>query len=165
VIEDNALVLNTVRMILENANFNVLGFASADDAIQISGYVQTIDLLLSDVTLPDMSGSDLALKLKESRPEMQVMLMSPYHAGGSLALDHGGYFVQELFIPGMDYDGFVAKIKELCMESCATTAQIIATNTNNSVQRTFRIYACSATVLGAMLLNGAPRRPGSCPGR
>ena len=65
-VEDTALVLNTVRMILERAKFTVLAAASATEGIRLAGSDQTIHLLLSDVMMPDMSGPDLALKLKAS---------------------------------------------------------------------------------------------------
>ena len=87
VVEDTPLVLNTVRMILERANFTVLTAASADEAMRLAGCGKTIDLLLSDVTMPDISGPDLALKLKELRPEMRVILIAEIcNTGCELAL-------------------------------------------------------------------------------
>ena len=48
---------------------------------------------------PDLSGPDLALKLKESRPEMRVILMSSYPVDGMLVLHYGWYFIQKPFVP------------------------------------------------------------------
>ena len=86
VVEDTALVLNTVRMILERAKFTVLAAASADEAMRLAGSARTIHLLLSDVMMPDMSGPDLAQKLKALRPEMRVILMSGYPDGAMLRI-------------------------------------------------------------------------------
>jgi hypothetical protein len=47
---------------------------------------------------PDLSGPDLALKLKESRPEMRVILMSGYPGGGMLVLNYGWYSIQKPFV-------------------------------------------------------------------
>src|SRR5438105_1152941 len=82
VVENTALVLNTVRRILEKANFTVLSAASADEAMRLMGSARKIHLLLSTVMTPDISGPDLALKLKALRPEMRVILMSGYPNGG-----------------------------------------------------------------------------------
>ena len=112
VVEDTALVLKTVRMILENANFTVLAAASADEAMQLAGSAKTIDLLLSDVMMPDVSGPDLALKLKELRPEMRVILMSGYRSGGMLVLNYGWYFIDKPFVAAQ----LVAKINEVLRE-------------------------------------------------
>src|SRR6185436_9961244 len=98
VVEDTALVLKTVRMILEKANFTVLAAASADEAMRLAESAKTIDLLLSDVMMPDVSGPDLALKLKELRPEMRVILMSGYDSGGMLVLNYGWYFIEKPFV-------------------------------------------------------------------
>jgi len=68
-----------------------------------------IDLLLSDVMMPGISGPALALKLKESRPEMRVMLMSGYPDGALLVLNYGWYFIQKPFVAVQ----LVAKINEV----------------------------------------------------
>ena|SRR2546421_3215482 len=99
VVEDTALVLKTVCMILERAEFTVLAAGSAEEAMQLAAATKTIDLLLSDVMMPDMSGPDLALKLKELRPEMRVMLMSGYPDGGMLFLNYGWHFIEKPFLP------------------------------------------------------------------
>jgi DNA-binding NtrC family response regulator len=112
VVEDTALVLNTVRMILERAKFTVLAAASAGEAMRLNECAKTIDLLLSDVMMPDMSGPDLALKLKGVRPDMRVMLMSGYPDGGMLVLNYGWHFIQKPFVAVT----LVAKINEILHE-------------------------------------------------
>ena len=109
VVEDTALVLNTVRMILERAKFTVLAAGNAEEAMRLAGFAKTIDLLLSDVMMPDMSGPDLAHQLKELRPEMRVMLMSGYPDGAMLVLNYGWHFIKKPFVPSQ----LVAKINEV----------------------------------------------------
>ena len=109
VVEDTPLVLKTVCMILERANFTVLDAASADEAIRHAGHGKTIDLLLSDVTMPDISGPDLALKLKALRPEMRVILMSGYPSGAMLVLNYGWYFIDKPFVAAQ----LVARVNEV----------------------------------------------------
>ena len=112
VVEDTALVLNTVRMILEKAKFTVLAAGSAAEGIRLAASTKNIHLLLSDVMMPDMSGPDLALKLKKLRPEMRVILMSGYPGGGMLVLNYGWYFIQKPFVAVQ----LVAKINEVLNE-------------------------------------------------
>jgi len=109
VAEDTALVLNTVRMILERANFTVLAAANAGEAMRLAECANTIDLLLSDVIMPDMSAPDLALKLEEQLPNMRVILMSGYDGGKMHCLNHGWHFIQKPFVPVQ----LVAEINEV----------------------------------------------------
>ena len=112
VVEDTVLVLKTVCMILERAEFTVLAAGSAEEAMRIAGFAKTIDLLLSDVMMPDMSGPALALQLKELRPQMRVMLMSGYPDGAMLVLNYGWHFIEKPFVPAQ----LVAKINEVLGE-------------------------------------------------
>ena len=112
VVEDTAVVLKIVRTLLEKANFRVLAATSADEAMRFAESAKTIDLLLSDVMMPDLSGPDLALKLRELRPEMRVMLMSGYPDGALLVLNYGWHFITKPFVPAQ----LVAKINEVLDE-------------------------------------------------
>jgi DNA-binding response OmpR family regulator len=78
----------------------VLPANSAKNTIRIEAeFSGTIDLLLSDVMLPGISGPDLAEKLKGQRPEMRVILMSAYPRGALLVLNYGWHFMQKGFMP------------------------------------------------------------------
>jgi DNA-binding NtrC family response regulator len=57
-----------------------------------------IDLLLSDVDMPKMSGPDLGQLLKKARPDMHVMLMSGGVDGNLLVLNYGWAFIQKPFV-------------------------------------------------------------------
>src|SRR5579872_6875751 len=109
VVEDNAPLLGLVQTILEEAGFRVLTAATADDAVRLAGQSEKIDLLLSDVMMADVSGPDIALKLKEIWPEMRVILMSGYPGGEILVLNYGWHFIRKPFVPVQ----LVAKINEV----------------------------------------------------
>ena len=110
VVEDHLLLLKLVKDILEGANFTVLSANSAKKALQVEAeFDGTIDLLLSDVMMPGMSGPDLAKKLKKQRPEMRIILMSGYPDGGLLVLNYGWHFMQKPFMPR----ALVGRIKDV----------------------------------------------------
>ena len=98
VVEDQPLVCEAVRGILEYAGFCVLLAGSGAEAIQTDSIEGTIHLLLSDVMMPDMSGPVVAQLLKKHRPEMRVMLMSGYSDGDMLFLNHGWHFIEKPFL-------------------------------------------------------------------
>ena len=97
-VEDQAEIRELVHHILEAGGFEVLVAADAAAALQIEGqFPRAIQLLLSDVMMPGMSGPELAKRLKQLRPEMRVMLMSSYPEG-MLILNYGWYFIQKPFL-------------------------------------------------------------------
>jgi len=98
IVEDSAPLLHFVRLILERAGFTVLPAPSAHEAARLAEPPQKIDLLLSDVMMPEITGPDLATKLKQSRPEMKVILMSGFVGGELLVLNHGWHFIQKPFV-------------------------------------------------------------------
>jgi DNA-binding NtrC family response regulator len=100
VVEDHPILLKLVTDILEGAHFTVLSANSPKKAMGIEAeFKGTIDLLLSDVMMPGMTGPDLAKKLKEQRPKMRVILMSAYPDGALLVLNYGWHFIQKPFLP------------------------------------------------------------------
>ena len=99
VVDDNASVLRTVAEVLRGANFQVLSANSGANAIELAKQTEgRIDLLLSDVDMPGMSGPDLGLILKKTRPQMHVMLMSGGDNGNLLVLNYGWAFIQKPFV-------------------------------------------------------------------
>jgi two-component system cell cycle sensor histidine kinase/response regulator CckA len=100
VVDDNDIVLNAVVSILKSENFQVLSANSGPGALRLANETtETIDLLLSDVEMPEMSGPDLGEALKRARPDMHVMLMSGGDNGNLLVLNYGWAYIQKPFVP------------------------------------------------------------------
>jgi two-component system, cell cycle sensor histidine kinase and response regulator CckA len=99
VVDDSPVVLRTVTSILTSANFTVLEAACGGEAQNLArDYAGKIDLLLSDVQMPGMSGPDLGVSLKKVRPNLHVMLMSGMTGGDLLVLNYGWAFIQKPFV-------------------------------------------------------------------
>jgi two-component system, cell cycle sensor histidine kinase and response regulator CckA len=100
VVDDDEAVLKVVVAILKRANFQVLSANGAANAIKLAEKTEgKIDLLLSDVDMPLMSGPDLGETLKKTRPDVHVMLMSGGLNGSLLVLNYGWAFIQKPFVP------------------------------------------------------------------
>ncbi len=78
-VEDNAQVRELTNEILQNKGYSVLSASSGDDAltlIQQKGAL--VDLLLTDVIMPEMNGFELYQKALQICPELKVVYMSGY---------------------------------------------------------------------------------------
>jgi DNA-binding response OmpR family regulator len=95
VVDGTASVLADVSSILTKARFHVLAASTPEEAIQISAdFAGTIDLLITEVMMPGMSGPDLAKKLMEQRTKLRVMMMTGYSNGQLLVLNYGWQMIQ-----------------------------------------------------------------------
>lgn len=100
VVDDNPLILKAVIAMLESENFRILSAIDGPSALLLAKETtERIDLLLSDVDMPQMSGPDLGEALKKARPEMHVMLMSGGTNGDLLVLNYGWAYIQKPFVP------------------------------------------------------------------
>jgi two-component system, cell cycle sensor histidine kinase and response regulator CckA len=102
--EDEHLVRLLARKTLEQAGYRVLVAAGAPEALEIAqSHDGPIDLLLTDVVMPEMSGRDLTHRLTQQRPGVRVLYMSGYSDEAVArhgVLDDGTAFIQKPFTPG-----------------------------------------------------------------
>jgi two-component system cell cycle sensor histidine kinase/response regulator CckA len=78
-VEDNEFVRAVTEQILINAGFRVLSGQDGTEALNVSrGYDDKIDLVLTDVILPGMTGPELGSELRRERPDIKVLLTSGY---------------------------------------------------------------------------------------
>ncbi len=78
-VEDDVQVRTAAAGILRRSGYHVLLAEHAEDALRIAReHASPIDLLISDVVMPMMSGSELARRVAELRPTIRVLYMSGY---------------------------------------------------------------------------------------
>jgi two-component system cell cycle sensor histidine kinase/response regulator CckA len=98
--DEESLRTLTTRM-LEQRGYSVIAAASAEHAIElVEQQPDEIDLLLTDLVMPQMSGRRLADWVRERSPSMRVLFMSGYADEAvteSGALEHGAAFLEKPF--------------------------------------------------------------------
>ena len=77
-VDDEQMVLEYVQLLLEGAGYTVLAADNPQAALKLSSETGHIDLLVSDVVMPKMSGPELHQALLQSRPGLKVLFMSGY---------------------------------------------------------------------------------------
>jgi PleD family two-component response regulator len=91
-----------VSLMLKDDGFTVLLASTPEEAIQISSdYAGTIDLLLTEAMMPEMSGPALARRLMQQRTTLRVLMITYYANGDLLVLNHGWHMVKGLAVAGV----------------------------------------------------------------
>ncbi|MBX7080553.1 MAG: response regulator [Nannocystaceae bacterium] len=78
VVEDDAQVREIVVRVLSGLGYRVLAAPDGDVALQLREQHGAIDLLLTDVVMPRISGRELATRLQWVQPGLKVLFMSGY---------------------------------------------------------------------------------------
>jgi len=110
-VEDQDVVRSVTRRLLEAAGYQIIEARSGHDALGLSHErLGQIDLLLTDVVMPAMSGMDIAQKLGEILPNLPVLYMSGFTRDEVLhdaRSDRPAHFLQKPFTR----DQLLAKVK------------------------------------------------------
>ena len=110
-VEDNEMLRCMVRDLLTNYGFGVIEAESPEQALQmVAG--RDIDLLVTDVVMPGLSGPELHERLQKQYPGLIVLFMSGYTNTVIVNLGVPGYgvnFIQKPF----SVDGFLLKVEGL----------------------------------------------------
>ena len=100
-VEDEPAILKLTTRMLSGQGYTVLATNSPGEAIRVAReHAGEINLLMTDVIMPEMNGKDLAKNLLSHYPNLKQLFMSGYtadviaHHG---VLDEGVYFIQKPF--------------------------------------------------------------------
>jgi len=113
IVEDQEEILEMTINLLENIGYKVLSSSSPNQAIEItSDYTGTIDLLITDVIMPEMNGKELSEKIQRRFPKIRTLFMSGYTddilAPHGIMVD-GMHFIHKPFL----MKDFANKIREI----------------------------------------------------
>ena len=77
VADDAVLIRNLVTLLMQQEGYFVLSAADGHEGLELSRhYPGSIDLVITDVQMPRLNGTDLCAHLLEERPGIKVLLMS-----------------------------------------------------------------------------------------
>ncbi|WP_163338010.1 PAS domain-containing protein [Desulfopila sp. IMCC35008] len=100
-VEDESAILDMTTMMLESLGYRVVAAATPGEAIRLTHeYQGRIDLLMTDVVMPEMNGQELVINLLSHYPHLKRLFMSGYTANVIAhhgVLDEGVHFIQKPF--------------------------------------------------------------------
>jgi two-component system cell cycle sensor histidine kinase/response regulator CckA len=96
--EDDPVVRAVLETLLKQGGYDLVVAADGQEALQKSEeHKGRIDILVADVQMPGMTGTDLAKEMRKSRPDLRVILLSA-SLQGLLVLDSTWHFIQKPFV-------------------------------------------------------------------
>jgi DNA-binding NarL/FixJ family response regulator len=99
IVDDHPLVVEGVRSILETEpNFSWQGSASSGEQCLSFFKKHTVDVVLMDISLPDINGVDLCKMMKEQHPSVAILALSTLYQGS---------YIEKMLESGAD--GYVVK--------------------------------------------------------
>jgi two-component system, cell cycle sensor histidine kinase and response regulator CckA len=101
VVEDEAAILEMLESMLHQLGYAVLAETSPRRALGMAReYTGRLDLLITDVIMPDMNGRELATQVTGIHPDIRLLFMSGYSTdviARQGVRDTGGHFIQKPF--------------------------------------------------------------------
>ena len=108
-VEDADALRDLTRRILVEAGYAVLEARNGVQAVRIVARQGPIDLLVSDIVMPGMSGRDLALRLREKDPALPIVFMSGYTDDALLG---GDFTTTRLLAKPFDAEQLLRAVRE-----------------------------------------------------
>lgn len=118
-VEDEDMLRGLIRELLEIKGYLVLEASQGVEALEIFKQSrEPVDLVLTDVVMPHMSGSELVERLRKEQPALRVIFMSGYTGANNAAIH------KSLEMPGVAFlqkpfrlNALISQVEELLLRS------------------------------------------------
>lgn len=118
VVDDEPDILSTVGQMLELNGYEVIKASDGKDCIN-KLYKLSInpDLIVLDIMMPDVSGWDLAAKLKENTKFKDIPIVFLTAKGDPMSVSMGGLTAMDYIVKPFDVKDLIVRIKKILKET------------------------------------------------
>lgn len=119
VVDDEVAIVKMLKKILERLGYQVDGYDSGYEALQmLQAQPSRYDLVISDLTMPDMTGLDLARQIHKIEKKVPIIIMTGYGENVSPAI-RGEHGIQNIIGKPIEYKNLAATIRKILDQSKA----------------------------------------------
>jgi two-component system cell cycle sensor histidine kinase/response regulator CckA len=94
VVDDQDVVRDVIKLTLESEGYHVIEASSPNAAIELARNTESIDLLVTDIVMPEMDAFELAQRVTTEIPGIRILYTSGYTDAAA-----EGPFIQKPFTP------------------------------------------------------------------
>ena len=78
VVDDEELVRKFVERVLREAGYQTASASDGPEALEVAAKLESIDILVTDVMMPQMTGDELARRVRISTPDIKVLYLTGF---------------------------------------------------------------------------------------
>ena len=109
-VDDDKTTLMVLSKMLQGQGYRVLSASDGEQALTLAAQQQRLDLLITDVVMPKLNGTELAKRLRVNRPNIPILFISGLMGEGSLA---GKQANSGFLAKPVTQEGLAAKLQNL----------------------------------------------------
>ena len=76
VTDDSASIRSFIRGLLEEANYDVVEAGDGEEGIEVYKKTSNVDLIITDIYMPNKSGLELAVELKKMKKDLKIIVLT-----------------------------------------------------------------------------------------
>jgi len=114
VVDDEPDILSTVGQMLEMSGFDVIRATDGKECLKIMDETSNYpDLIVLDIMMPDVSGWDVAAKLKENPEWNRIPIVFLTAKGDTMSIGMGGMASVDYIVKPFDVKDLIIRIKKI----------------------------------------------------
>jgi two-component system, cell cycle sensor histidine kinase and response regulator CckA len=78
IVDDEESVRKFVDRVLRDAGYKTALASDGPEAIEVASKLESLDILVTDVMMPEMQGDELARRLRQNEPQLKVLYLTGY---------------------------------------------------------------------------------------
>ena len=112
VVDDDADIVDLTKTVLELGGYNVIAAHGGEECLRLLEK-EKVDLVLLDIMMPEISGWDVAAKIKENPEWKKIPIVFLTAKGDTMSIGMGGMTSEDYIVKPFDKDALLYRIRTI----------------------------------------------------